>query len=403
MSAWITVIGIGEDGVAGLSAARLADIEAADVLVGGGRHHGKVDNPKAECLDWGKGFDCALENIEARRGKNIVVLASGDPMNYGVGAMLVRTFGEQAVTIHPAPGAFSLAAARMGWSIPDVETLTVHGRPLETLNRYIAPGARLLVLTQDGNTPAAAARLLTDKGYGESRISVLEYLGGDRENRLNGVAHSWNRGKAEDLNTMAIECIAGSDAVPLSRAPGLPDEAFEHDGQLSKREVRAATLAQLQPLPGQVLWDIGAGSGSIAIEWLRLGGHRRAIAIEKNPDRVQAICRNAANLGTPELVVLEGDFLTLTEKPDRSPDAIFIGGGASNRTLLDAAWDALNTGGRLVVNAVSIEAEHTLLAFRETHGGDLSRLAIERAAPIGSLSAFRPLMTVTQFVLRKTL
>jgi len=402
MSAWITVIGIGEEGLEGLNATRLAQINAAEVLIGGERHHGKVENLQAEHLDWGAGFDQALVEIEKRRGKMIVVLASGDPMNYGIGAVLVRHFGPDAVTIHPAPGAFSLAAARMGWSIPDIETLTIHGRPLETLSRYVLPGARLLVLTRDGDSPAEAAKLLTDKGYGESRISVLEHLGGDGENRLDGTAANWNFDRAADLNTLAIDCIAGVDAIALSRAPGLPDEAFEHDGQLTKREVRAATLAQLQPLPGQVLWDIGAGSGSISIEWLRLGGHRRAIAIEKNAGRVAAIKRNAATLGTPDLIVVEGDFDAVKETLKYQPDAIFLGGGASDLGLLKSAWSALNPGGRLVINAVSIEAEQTVLAFRAEFGGDLSRVSIERAGPIGSLSVFRPLITVTQFCHKKS-
>jgi precorrin-6B C5,15-methyltransferase / cobalt-precorrin-6B C5,C15-methyltransferase len=402
MSAWITVIGIGEEGIDGLSPARLALINQAEVLIGGERHHGKVDNPTAECLDWGKGFRQALKEIETRRGKNIVVLASGDPMNYGVGSVLVRTFGEDAVIIHPAPGAFSLAAARMGWSIPDIECLTIHGRPLETLSRYVSPGARLLALTQDGDSPAQVARLLTEKGYGESRLWVLEHLGGEKEKRLEGLAQSWSHEQTAHLNTLAIECIAGPDAITLSRAPGLPDEAFENDGQLTKREVRAATLAQLQPLSGQVLWDIGAGSGSIAIEWLRLGGHRRAIAIEQNAARVEAIRRNAANLGAAELVVVEGRFENVKEALEYQPDAIFVGGGASDMNLLQSAWQSLKPGGHMVVNAVSIEAEQTLLAFRSEFGGDLSRISIERAAPIGSLSAFRPLMTVTQFSVKKS-
>jgi len=401
MSAWITVIGIGEDGVEGLSAARIALIEGAEVLIGGERHHCKVENSKAEALDWGQGFDQALNEIEARRGKNIVVLASGDPMNFGVGSVLVRAFGEEAVIIHPAPGAFSLAAARMGWSIPDVECLTIHGRPLETVNKYLLPGARLLILTRDGDSPAEVASLLKEKGYGDSRISVLEHLGGDKENRLEGNAASWSHPRAQDLNTLAIECVAGTDVTPLSRAPGLPDDAFENDGQLTKREVRAATLAQLQPLAGQVLWDIGAGSGSISIEWLRLGGHRRAIAIEKNPGRIAAMKRNAANLGAANLKIIEGDFLELKDDLDYQPDAIFIGGGTSDMNLLTSAWAALKPGGRMVINVVSIEAEHTLLAFRREVGGELSRISVERAAPIGRLSAFRPLMSVTQFVARK--
>lgn len=400
-SAWITVIGIGEDGMKGLSASSIALVKKAEVLIAGERHHSKVKNSKAEILDWGQGFDHALKEIETRRGKKIVVLASGDPMNFGVGSVLVRTFGEDAVIIHPAPSSFSLAAARMGWSIPNIDCLTIHGRPLESLIKHILPGARLLVLARDGNSPAQVASLLNEKGYGNSLISVLEHLGGDKEKRIDGIAVSWTHPCVQDLNILAIECVVGTGVLPLSRAPGLPDDVFKHDGQLTKCEVRAITLAKLRPLPGQVLWDIGAGSGSISIEWLRLGGHRRAIAIEKNPERIAALKLNVTNLGTPDLIIVEGDFQGVKDNLAYKPDAIFIGGGASDMNLLTSAWVALEPGGRLVINAVSLEAEQTLLAFREDVGGELSRISIERAKPIGSFNALKPLLGVTQFVTSK--
>jgi precorrin-6B C5,15-methyltransferase / cobalt-precorrin-6B C5,C15-methyltransferase len=403
MSAWITVIGIGEDGVEGLSTSRIALIKDAEVLIAGERHHYMVENSRAEILDWGQGFDHALKELEARRGKNIVVLASGDPMNFGVGSVLVRTFGKDAVIVHPAPSSFSLAAARMGWSIPDIDCLTIHGRPLETLIKYIFPGARLLVLARDGNSPAQVARLLSENGYGNSKISVLEHLGGVKEKRIDNSAASWNHPCVRDLNTLAIECVAAEGIVPLSCASGLPDHVFEHDGQLTKCEVRAITLAKLQPLPGKVLWDIGAGSGSISIEWLRLGGQRRAISIEKNPERIATIKSNAISLGTPDLVIVEGDFHSVKDHLAYKPDAIFIGGGASDMSLLTSAWMALNPGGRLVINVVSIEAEQTLLAFREDIGGELSRISIERATPVGNFSALKPLLSVTQFVASKSI
>jgi precorrin-6Y C5,15-methyltransferase (decarboxylating) len=403
MSAWITVIGIGEDGMEGLSPPRIALVQKAEVLIAGGRHHCKVQNSEAEILDWGQGFEHALKEIEARRGKKIVVLASGDPMNFGVGSILVRTFGEDAVIIHPAPGSFSLAAARMGWSIPDVHCLTIHGRPLAALIKYIFPGARLLVLSHDGSSPAQVANLLNEKGYGNSQISVLEYLGGDNEKRIDGIAVSWSYSCAQNLNTLAIECVAEPHTVPLSRAPGLPDDVFENDGQLTKCEVRAITLAKLRPLPGQVLWDIGAGSGSISIEWLRLGGHRLAIAIEKNPERIAAMKLNVANLGTEDLMIVEGEFHRVKDNLAFKPDAIFVGGGASDIGLLTSAWEALRPGGYFVVNVVSLEAEQTLLGFSENVCGNLSRISIERASPIGSYSALKPMLSVTQFVARKVL
>ena len=403
MSAWITVIGIGEDGMEGLDPSRIALIEKADVLIAGVRHHSKVKNSKAEILDWGHGFDHALNELKARRGKNIVVLASGDPMHFGVGSVLVRAFGEDAVTVHPAPSSFSLAAARMGWPIPDIDCLTIHGRPMAILIKYIFPGARLLVLSHDGSSPAKVASLLTEKGYGKSQISVLEHLGGNNEKRIDGSAATWNYSNARDLNTLAIKCVAEIDTVPLSRAPGLPDNVFEHDGQLTKCEVRAITLAQLQPLSGQVLWDIGAGSGSISIEWLRLGGNRKAIAIERNSKRIAAIKMNVANLGAEDLMIVEGDFHRVKDNLKLKPDAIFIGGGASDMSLLRSAWEALRLGGRLVINVVSIEAEQTLLAFREDVGGELSRISIERATSVGNFEALKPMLGVTQFVARKLL
>jgi len=398
---WITVIGIGEDGLDGLSPALCAVIDAAEVLVGGDRHHEKVPVSNAERLTWKGGFAAAVQEIGKHRGRRVVVLASGDPMNYGAGAMIVREFGADAVVIHPAPGAFSLAAARMGWSIPDCETLTIHGRPLEALGLHLSPGAKLLVLSQGGDSPAAAAELLSAFGYGLSRITVLEHLGGLNEKRFDGMAADWHHGRAADLNVLAIECIAEPGASALSRAPGLPDDVFAHDGQLTKREVRAVTLAALQSLPGQILWDIGAGCGSVAIEWLRLGSNRRAVAVEKSLERCHLIGQNAAALGTHNMVVVNGTFPDVASGLGPAPDAIFVGGGVSAPGLLDVAWDALKPGGIFVANGVTLEAEQALLGFRQRHDGDLTRISVERAGPVGGLTAFRPMMAVTQLAQRK--
>ena len=398
---WITVIGIGDDGLDGLPQSHINLINEAEVLVGGKRHHDKVRNTSAEVLDWGQGFDQIFLKLEKRRGKKIVVLASGDPMHFGVGSILVRAFGKEAITIYPALSAFSLAAARMGWSIPEVDCLTIHGRPLENLNKFIIHNARLLILSKNGSSPVEVANLLDKKGFGESKITVLEHLGGINEDKICEKAAQWKKTRCANLNTIAIKCVADGNIPMLSRVPGLPDEVYENDGQLTKREVRAITLAQLQPLSGQVLWDIGSGSGAISIEWLRLGGHRRAIAIEKKPERAEALRRNADNLGAADIKIYEGDFLSIKDEIKCQPDAIFIGGGASNLDLLKVAWSSLNPGGRIVVNVVSIEAVQALVNFRKTNGGELSRITIERSSQIGSFNAFKPLMPVTQFVASK--
>jgi precorrin-6Y C5,15-methyltransferase (decarboxylating) len=264
----------------------------------------------------------------------------------------------------------------------------------------MSPGTRLLVLCRDGDSPAEAAALLSERGYGDSQVTVLEHLGGDNENRFDGRAADWSHERAADLNTLAIECIAEPEAQLLSRAPGLPDDAYDHNGQLTKREVRAVTLSSLAPLPGELLWDIGSGSGSIAIEWMRLGGHRKAVAIEKDSARANVIAKNASRLGTSKLKIIEGTCPDV-DIPGEAPDAIFVGGGVSTPGLLDWAWDSLKPGGRLVANAVTIESEQALSAFHEAHGGDLLRLVVERAETIGSSNGFKPMRAVTQLSLRK--
>jgi precorrin-6Y C5,15-methyltransferase (decarboxylating) len=360
----------------------------------------------AERLTWAGGVHRAAERIAQWRGRRVVVLATGDPMWYGGGGNLARTFGPDEMAVIPHPGAFSLAAARMLWPLADVECVTVHSRPLQVLNLRIQPKARLLVLSRDGDTPGQVAALLVERGFGPSAISVLEHLGGPRERRLDGTAEAWRHSRAADLNTLAIECRPGSSPRLLPPVPGLPDELFENDGQLTKREVRAATIAALAPMPGQTLWDIGAGCGSVAIEWLRSapcyrvagGGEARAMAVERDPNRCSCIARNAMALGVPGLQVVNGEAPDLLSRIESRPNTIFLGGGVARPGLLDRCWDRLPAGGRLVANAVSLEAGARLVQFRRAHGGELTRLAVSRAAPVGTLSAFRALMEVTQYV-----
>lgn len=409
MKPWITVVGIGDDGVESLAPAARTVVETAELLVGGDRHHEMIAETDAERLTWAGGLEQAMDAIAAWRGRRVVVLATGDPMWFGAGANLLRRFDPAEIAVLPVAGAFSLAAARMLWPLSDVELLTVHGRPLATLIASLYPGARWIVLSRDGETPAEVARLLTELGYGPSVITVLEHLGGTAERRTAGTAEHWCHPSSASLNTLAVECRAGPQARILARVPGLPDAMFENDGKLTKREVRAATIAALQPLPGQTLWDIGAGSGSVAIEWLRAlppgrtaaEGKSRAVAVERSAERCAVIGRNAAGLGVPHLQIERGDAPAVLSRLGRRPDSVFVGGGITAPGLLEASWDALAAGGRMVVNAVTIQGEGRLFDFQRRMGGELTRIAVARAEPVGSLSAFRPAMPVTQYVGRK--
>jgi len=400
MKPWLAIVGIGEDGLRGLNTAAHTFIETAEILVGGERHLALVPSGNAERLTWRRPLSDTIGMIAARRGRRVVVLASGDPLWFGVGAVLARHFPVDEMTILPHPGAFSLVAARLGWAIADCAVLSLHGRPLDTLRLHLAPRRRLLLLSEDGTTPRAVAHLLTELGWGRSGLTVFAHLGGSNEAMLCEEARHWGERRVADLNTIALECRAGTEARPLSRLAGLPDDAFEHDGQLTKREVRAMTLAALAPLPGERLWDIGAGCGSIAIEWLRSTEGGDAVAIERNPERAAMIARNAASLGVPGLSIVLGTvpqaFAGLA-----SPDAVFIGGGIADPELLLAGWDVLQPGGRLVANIVSLAGERVLLDWQARHGGSLTRIAVSHAAPLGMQEAWRPQLPVNQLAATK--
>lgn len=396
---WLSVIGLGEDGLAGLSAAARTLVEQAEVLVGGERHLLMLPPGKAERLPWRRPLADTVGEIAARRGKRVAVLATGDPLWYGVATVLARHFSHEEMLILPGLSAFSLAAARLHWPLAECATITLHGRPLERLALHLAPGKRLLILSEDGGTPAAVAAHLAARGWGESRLTVLERMGGERERRHDASAENWHPERCADLNTLAVECVAGPAARILSRAAGLPDDAFQHDGQITKRAVRAATLAALAPLPGALLWDVGAGAGSISIEWLRLGGGR-AVAIEREAARAALIAANAAELGVPELEIVAGEApAALRGLPP--PDAVFLGGGVATPGLLEAAWSALAPKGRLVANAVTLAGETRLLEWHGRHGGQLSRIAVADAAPLGGGHTWRPHLPVTQLALSK--
>lgn len=394
---WLSVVGIGEDGLSGLSAIARFLVERAEVIFGGSRHLAMLPPDERQKITWSSPISVSVKEILRRRGQAVCVLASGDPMCFGVGVTLAREIPMSEMTVVPAPSAFSLACARLGWPLAEVETLSLCGRSPALLQAFIYPGARLLILSQNGQTPAVVADILTKRGFGGSKIIVLERMGGSKERIVEGTAASWTKTELADLNTVAVECIADASVVPLSRLAGLPDDVYQHDGQLTKRQMRAITLSALAPLPGQLLWDVGAGCGSIAIEWMRSHPRCRAIAIEQNPTRLQYIAANAAALGTPDLQIVAGKApAALFNLPQ--PDAIFVGGGATSENLFETCWDALRPGGRFVANAVTLSSEYKLLQWHKQKGGDLIRVAVQQAAPIGGFLGWKPMVPVTQWI-----
>lgn len=398
MKSWLHIVGIGEDGLEGLAPATRAVVQSAEVIVGGERHHQLSGDVSGERVKWPSPFDALIEKLRALRGRTVVVLATGDPLWFSIGARIGRAIEPVEITYYPQLSAFQLAAARMGWSMADVETLTVHGRPVEQMIAFIQPEQRLLILTTGDQTPGEIANFLTARGFGQSKLTVLAAMGGDNEQIFNGHAETWDH-EVPSFNTLAVECIATPDALLLPRVPGLPDDFFEHDGTMTKREVRALTIAKLMPMRGALLWDIGAGCGSVAVEWMRAARDAQAIGIEPRADRRLMASKNALSLGTPQLQLVDGSApLALIELPP--PDAVFVGGGLTNE-VFDAAWAALKPLGRFVANAVTLESEKILMELLEKHGGELSRLAASRAEPVGQYHGWRSFMSVTQWSIIK--
>ncbi len=372
-------------------------MEAASVVFGGARHLALAgDAVRGEARAWPSPFARGIEAVLALRGRQVCVLASGDPFLHGVGATLARHVPAGEMRVFPAPSAFSLAAARLGWPLAEVTCLTVHGRSMDLVRAHLHPGRRLLVLTSDGDGPGQIARLLTESGFGGSTLTVLEALGGPRERVRHAPAEGFALTDIHPLNLVAIEVVAAEGARIVALTPGLPDHLFEHDGQLTKREIRAVTLAALAPRRGELLWDIGAGAGSVGIEWMLADPSLTAIGIEEQPERAARARRNAAALGVPGLEIVEGHApQALSGLP--APDAIFLGGGAGDAGVIDAALAALKPGGRLVANAVTLETEALLIARHGALGGELVRLSVARAVPVGGLTGWRPAMPVTQW------
>jgi precorrin-6Y C5,15-methyltransferase (decarboxylating) len=397
---WLALIGIGEDGADGLIPAARNLLAQARFIVGGARHLALAGPSRAEAMVWPSPIDAAVPAILARRGEPVCVLASGDPFFYGVGTLLAGHVEGDEMTCIPAPSAFSLAAARLRWSLQDATLISLHGRDFERIVPALQPGARILCLAWDETTAPRIAKLLCERGLGRSVVTVLEAMGGPRERVRAAAADALGPADVNPLNLVAIEVATSPRTCFIPLGPGRDDDLFEHDGQLTKQPIRAITLSALGPRRGELLWDVGAGSGSIAIEWLLLDPANRAIAIERRPDRAERILRNARTLGAPRIEIAQGDapaaFAGLPQ-----PQAIFVGGGASDPKLLDAALAALAPGGRLVANAVTLEAEAELIARFRTKGGELTRIGIDRADPLGGFHGWRRAMPVTQWAVTK--
>ncbi|WP_240232791.1 precorrin-6y C5,15-methyltransferase (decarboxylating) subunit CbiE [Devosia lacusdianchii] len=394
---WLSIVGIGEDGLPGLGDAARAAIAQAEIVFGGARHL-ELAAPAitGEARQWLSPFSASIDAVLTERSRKVCVLASGDPFHYGVGATLARHIDASQMVVYPHPSAFSLAAARLGWPLQDVVALSLHGRPLDLIRPHLHTGARILALTSDEHGPTALAKLLTEAGFGISIVTVLEALGGPNETVRSHVAMNFALGDIDPLNICAVSVVALPGARVLPLTPGLDDALFEHNGQITKREVRALTLSALAPRRGETLWDIGAGSGSIAIEWMLADPGLRAFAIEADPERAARISRNASNFGVPDLNLIIGAAPGALDGLE-PPHAIFIGGGGSDPGVLDAAIAALRPGGRLVVNAVTLELEALLLARHAELGGSLMRIAVSRADAVGSMTGWRPAMPITQW------
>ena len=403
---WLTILGIGDDGVNTLTPPALALMKQARTLVAPERVLAALDLEGlglggCEIVPWTMGVGPTLEFLSARRGTPVTILATGDPMHFGIGATMRRTIAAEEMVVIPSPSGFSLAAARMGWSLADVACISLHGRAVAGLEPHVLPANRILSLTSVGRTIHEAAGILVARGYGASRLTVLEHMGGEAERVVAMLAedvgdYDRENPRFADFNVLAIECEAGEGADILPPVPGLPDEAFVNDGQLTKKEIRAVTLAALRPYPGALLWDVGAGCGSISIEWMRAARAARAVAVEPSDDRRAMIAQNATRLGTPGIRIEEGAAPAALSDLD-PPDAVFIGGGLAAGGVFDACWQALKPGGRMVANVVTLENEARLAALHEEHGGELTRLSVARVQPVGGMSGWKPFMPVTQW------
>jgi precorrin-6B C5,15-methyltransferase / cobalt-precorrin-6B C5,C15-methyltransferase len=400
---WLSIVGIGAAGAEELAPAARSAIEHAEFVAGSARQLALVRAcVRGEGFVWPSPLAEGVAKVVMRRGRSTCVLASGDPFFYGIGATLAPHLVRGEFVCHPAPSSMSLAAARLGWPLQDTDVVSLHGRDLHEIVRYLQPGRRVLALSWDRRTPRELAQLLAARRFGRSRLHVLEALGGPEERLRAGVASDpdlqWE--DVADLNLVALELVADHDAFIVPIRASLPDGAFEHDGQLTKQDARAISLSALAPRAGELLWDVGAGAGSIGIEWLLSHPACRAIAIESDEERSKRIRRNANELGAPRLEIVHGTAPGALETLP-APHAIFIGGGASDAGVIDACWSALTSGGRLVINAVALETQAELTQRHLALGGELRRISIEHAVQLGTMHGFRPAMPIVQWRVAK--
>ena len=392
----IEVVGIGAGGWDSLGARERALVLGAGRVLGGARHLDLLPEVRGQQrVAWPPDLRGSLPELVAGHAERpVVVLASGDPLLAGVGGTLVELFGPAAVRVHPAVSSVALAAARMGWAADSYAVVRLRGDDVDLVRRELYPGRRVLVLSRDAETPAEVAALLVEDGYGSSTLTVLGDLGAAAETRSDVVAADWS-GPAPALNIVCLQCVADSGATGGSLSAGLPDTAFDHDGQLTKRDLRASALAHLQPRPGALLWDVGAGAGSVAVEWMRSHPTCGAVAVEQHEPRVKRIRGNAARLGVPGLRTVLGEAPAALAGLPR-PDAVFVGGGASEAVLAEV-WTALRPGGRLVVHAVTLETEMVVAEHWRRHGGELTRIAVEHLEAIGGYHGWKPARAVVQW------
>jgi precorrin-6Y C5,15-methyltransferase (decarboxylating) len=404
MTRWLSIVGIGADGSSGLAPAARDLIKQAQFLYGGARHLALVPDGLATRVEWSKPLSVSIGEILSLKPQRVCVLASGDPMWFGIGVQLASAVPSEELVIVSAPSAFSLSAAWLGWPLSKTSMLSLHGRAIETVEREIEPGARFIALTNDGNTAGDVALRLVARGFGRSKMTVLEELGGPEERVRQVLAEDFNLIDIHDLNTIAVDCCCADKPAIYSDVPGLDDDFFIHDGQITKKEVRAITLARLAPSREGILWDLGAGSGAISIEWMRASTQAHAYAVERDVGRAEAIRKNAARFGVPDISILNCEMAdALDVLPP--PDAVFIGGGLGSddgEREVGRAYQALNPGGRMVANAITVLGDAALLRLHERFGGDLTRIAISRAAPVGRQLGWRPLMPVTQWTVTKS-
>jgi precorrin-6Y C5,15-methyltransferase (decarboxylating) len=396
---WLALIGLGEDGPAGLCPEAKAALEEAEFVFGGDRHIALVGSVPGELRPWPQPFRNALPQILAERGRKVCVLATSDPFHYGIGNSLARAIPAQEMKIIPQLSSFSMACTRMRWPQEECALVSLHGRTLYRIVPHLQPGARILALSWDETTPRAVAELMTARGLGASRIVVMEQLAGPDERVRETRADAFSFDDVVPLNLIAVEVAANRDSRIMPLAPGLDEEWFAHDGQITKSEIRAITISALAPRGGELLWDVGAGSGSIAVEWCQRHVRNRAVAFEAKPERAHRISRNKVELGGLSVEVVGAAPEGFTGRA--APDAVFIGGGLTVEGLFEAAWAALKPGGRLVANVVTIEGEAKLAALHAQHGGSLRRISIDRLAPVGGKHGWRPAMPVTQWRVEK--